>query len=101
MPGPAARGAYKLLRDKRGGALLAFFNKSFVQTFSKVWPPAGPPEAAITSLLNQQKFCSNFFEGAVCRWPPTSIQWGRHPAGPPEAALWEMPYFSIFRINRL
>ncbi|MCK4765706.1 MAG: PQQ-binding-like beta-propeller repeat protein [Candidatus Aminicenantes bacterium] len=30
---------------RRGEPMRSFLNKSFVQTFSKVWPPAGPPEA--------------------------------------------------------
>ncbi len=37
-------------------------NKSFYQTFSKVWPPAGPPEAATSHDITLYR------TGDLCRW---------------------------------
>ena len=41
--------------------LLVFLNKSFDQTFSKVWPPAGSPKASLFSANKIQYFKLEFF----------------------------------------
>ena len=45
----------------------------------------------IGKLLAQQKFCSNFFEGSVCRGPQLQFNGGGMPMAPNDSSMGASP----------